>query len=139
VILPLRLDVQVFSGIAPPPGLLEAMAKAKESVYQPSTAKASNPTTDKLKAEARAEKDSTSSVPPTPIETPEDPYSSLPAQQGSHAPEHPYDDSPPSYDEAMASNMPPPDARRPEYAPPPPGEDDVLGSDEKRLFRRSDS
>ena len=139
VILPLRLDVQVYSGIAPPPGLLEAMAQAKASVNQPFTTKPADPTIDKLKAEAQDRKDSTSSVPPTPIDMPEDPYSSLPAQQGSHAPEHSYDDAPPSYEDAIATNLPPVDSQRPEYAPPLAGEDDVLGGDEKKLFGRRDS
>lgn len=85
---------------------------------------------DKLAAEA-AGRDAAYAIPPTPIDAPTDGY--LPAaRQGILQPEQAYSDAPPSYEDAIASDLPPVDARRPEYAPPPAGEDEVLRSDEKR-------
>lgn len=110
------------------------MADAKANIRRTSTTKKSDAVKDKLAAEAG------NSVPPTPIDAPTDGY--LPAaQQGSSSqPEQPYNDAPPSYEDAIASSLPPVDARRPDYAPPPAGEDEVLRSDEKKGFRsRRDS
>ena len=50
-----------------------------------------------------------------------------------------YGDAPPSYEDAIASDLPPIDAPRPNYAPPPPVEDDILRGDEKKGFGRRDS
>lgn len=116
------------------------MSKAKANVKQAPTNKNSEAMADKLKTEGR--KDSASSVSATPIDAhAEAGPSHAPAQQGTFEPQIPYDDAPPSYEDAIASNMPSVDARRPEYAPPPAGEDDVLRSDEKKpsMFSRRDS
>jgi hypothetical protein len=139
VILPLRLDATVFSGIAPPPQLLEAMAQARADVKRKPIINTIN-TKDALDEKLKAEEGqgSVNAVPETPIEGPS--YDT-PARQGTALPSQPpiYDDAPPSYEDAVASSMPPVDARRPEYAPPPAEEDDVLRRDEKSGLMRRDS
>lgn len=49
------------------------------------------------------------------------PYEVEDAPPPSNLPE--YGDAPPSYEDAIASDVPPVMAPRPQYAPPPPGED----------------
>jgi len=59
----------------------------------------------------------------------------MPARPGyAVPPPEPYDEAPPSYEDAIAADLPPVDAPRPDYAPPPVGEDDVLRRDEKRRW-----
>lgn len=121
------------------------MAEAKANIRRSSTLKTSdtNAMGDKLAAEAGRKDSDTQAVPPTPIDAPTDGY--LPAaQQGSLQPDVPYDDAPPSYEDAMASRAPAVQfERRPDYAPPPAGEDEMLnmdmGDEKKSLFRRRDS
>lgn len=121
------------------------MAEAKANLRRTSTTSTTATNTgamkDKLKTEGRQE--STTSVPSTPIEpsgssaAPE-----FPARPGAMLTQEPpsYSDAPPSYEDAIASNLPPVDAPRPDYAPPPPGEDDILRGDEKKGFgKRRDS
>ena len=139
VILPVRLDVQVFSGIAPPRELLDAMAEARANVHRKSSVKMSDAekATHLATLKDHYGRDSASSVPPTPIDPSGlDDKNDLPAQQGTLQAEQPYTDAPPSYEDAVASGLPPVDGmRRPDYAPPAAaGEDDVLGGDEKRRF-----
>lgn len=43
-----------------------------------------------------------------------------------------YSEAPPSYEDAIATNLRPVNAPRPDYAPPPAVEDDVLSNDEKK-------
>lgn len=45
-------------------------------------------------------------------------------------------DAPPSYEDAIASELPPIDGYRPAYAPPPAAEDRLLSRDEKRGWLR---
>ena len=135
IILPLHLNVEVFSGIAPPRELLDAMAEARANVHRKSSITKAD--VEKAKLQAHDRKDSVSSVPPTPVDpTGLDDAAALPAQQGTLQAEQPYADAPPSYEDAMASRLPPVDGmRRPDYAPPAAaGEDDVLGGDEKKSF-----
>ena len=137
MVLPLRLDVQVFSGIAPPRELLEAIAEAKASMRRTSTT-TSDGVREKLQTEAH--KASVSFVPPTPMET--SGPTEFPARQGTAQPaELPvYSEAPPSYEDAIATNLPPVNAQRPDYAPPASGEDEVLARDEKKAFgKRRDS
>lgn len=57
----------------------------------------------------------------------------IPARTGHAAPPpDPYEEAPPSYEDAIAADLPPVDAPRPDYAPPPVGDDDVLRRDEKK-------
>ena len=132
VVLPLHLDTQVFSGIAPPRELLEAMAEAKTSVRRTSTAKTSTSHAANGKLEAEGRKQSASAVPSSSAEASgSSGAASVPSQQ-ENSQALMYSDAPPSYEDAIASNLPPVDAPRPDYAPPPPGEDDVLRGDEKK-------
>ncbi len=131
IILPLRLDVSVFSGIAPPPQLLDAMAQARTKSKPKPTLDTKTPLDEKLKAEQGREPDM--AVPQTPMEGPSHDF---PARQGaamsSQLPI--YEDAPPSYEDAVGTDLPPVDVPRPNYAPPPPLEDDVLRGDEKKGF-----
>ena len=132
--LPLRLDVQVFSGIAPPKELLEAMAEAKASMRRRSTVEKGSTVGGKLQTDLP--QDSTYSVPPTPMEAGASSAAfETPAQEGSRVPPTDgYFDAPPSYEDTMARDLSPPTAHRPEYEPPPAGEDNVLRGDEKTGF-----
>ncbi|PWY77105.1 hypothetical protein BO70DRAFT_264243, partial [Aspergillus heteromorphus CBS 117.55] len=97
IVLPLRMPVKVFSGIAPPKALLDAMAANGQ--VKP-TVPASNPTSpvgDSIRPP----------MPPRPSRPP------MPAN-----PEDGYDDAPPSYEDAMAETLSPVDGPRREYNPP---------------------
>jgi hypothetical protein len=99
IVLPLRMPVKVYSGIAPPQALLDAMAAAAPEL-SPSkpTSKPSWPTSDEI---------SRPPMPPRPSTGP------VPADAGAV-----YDDAPPSYEDAMAENLSPVDGPRREYHPP---------------------
>lgn len=132
-ILPLRLDTQIYSGIAPPPEILSRMAQARTNANKPSeagTAPASAAVDEKLRTEGRKPVlASPTSAGPSSAE-PASP--AIPPRPGQAAPPpDPYDEAPPSYEDAIAVDLPPVDAPRPDYAPPPVGEDDVLRRDEK--------
>lgn len=121
----LRHPVQLFSGIAPSAELLQAMGK-------PSFANGgSAPTVPPRKP---AKSGSTPYVPPTPNNG-EGTTSQLPPQGGIPQDAPPmYSEAPPSYEDAVADQLPPVDGgeTRPQYAPPMSGEDHLLPSDEKR-------
>ncbi|EMC98920.1 hypothetical protein BAUCODRAFT_31194 [Baudoinia panamericana UAMH 10762] len=138
IALPLRLDCQVYSGITPPPQLLEAMAQAKANIRRPSLV--ADAASEKLKTDGRKPSTAANHVPPTPVDAetvrPSAPPE-LPARPGTvSAPESQqppmYSDAPPSYEDAIASHLPPVDAPRPEYAPPPTTNDVMLRGDEKK-------
>lgn len=94
------MPVKVYSGIAPPKALLDAMAAA---ALQPSPFKlTSQPTSPAGNSENR---------PPMPPR----PATSQPVTADSSAV---YDDAPPSYEDAMAENLAPVDGPRREYHPP---------------------
>lgn len=100
IVLPLRMPVKVYSGIAPPQALLDAMAAAK---LQPSPTKPNpRPTWS-----PPTNSDSRPPMPPRPEDGP------VPADVGAV-----YDDAPPSYEDAMADNIAPVDGPRREYHPP---------------------
>ncbi|KXT01916.1 hypothetical protein AC578_2558 [Pseudocercospora eumusae] len=129
VVLPLRLDTLVYSGIAPPPEVVARMADTKPGIRRKST----NPMHDKLRRDGRQNSDfGANQIPPTPIETPGSMSPAWPAQAGpSKLPQ--YDDAPPSYEDAIAQHAPPVTGVRPQYVPPPPVEDHILGeADEKK-------
>nr|POF05850.1 hypothetical protein CFP56_53237 [Quercus suber] len=149
IVLPLRLDVQVYSGIAPPPALLEAMARRPIPVPSKPTqsaATSANPTSEKLKMEASgagfptsyppgslAPMDATDAIPPHPVEIPSS--SAQPGPSSSALQPPTYSEAPPSYEDAIATQIPPVAAPRPQYAPPPTVEDDLLSQDEKKGWR----
>ncbi|CAO2657936.1 Nn.00g071960.m01.CDS01 [Neocucurbitaria sp. VM-36] len=116
VVLPLRLPVKVYSGIAPPKALLEA---------------------GKLDS-------STLNVPPSQQQAPHTPttpthggfgtsgggFPGQPLQPQGAAPG--YDEAPPSYEEAIGQDLPPINGYRGSYQPPPVPEGAPRFSDEKR-------
>lgn len=123
------------------------MAEAKASMYRKnSVTSVSSASKADVKLNTNLNVESSHDVPPTPME-PTGPHegSKLPAYQGHQMPQSAdavHHDAPPSYEDAIASNLPPVDAHRPDYEPPPTtGEDDVLRGDEKKnMFgRRRDS
>lgn len=130
----LKLPVEVFSGIAPPRQLLESMGLAPRST----AVAASNSTTNPKPASQPA---------PTSQPTTPGPSASLPdrkpvmpprpavAPASSMQPEAPppeYSEAPPSYEDAIAQDLPPVEGPRREYAPPAALEDDPMLRDEKR-------
>ncbi|KAF2453476.1 hypothetical protein BDY21DRAFT_402111 [Lineolata rhizophorae] len=90
VVLPLRLPVQVLSGIAPPPALLKAMEHA--GTLRPA-------------------------APPMPPRPSATSASGLPAQSAAG-----YEDAPPSYEDAIAEELPPVDGPRRDYESPASGQ-----------------
>ncbi|KAK0363031.1 hypothetical protein LTR02_012714 [Friedmanniomyces endolithicus] len=135
VVLPLRLDTEVLSGITPPAALLEAVALAKSNPRRTSAMTA--PVLDKLKTEGRMPAEfGAGQVPSTPMDEagPSEPLEP-PARHGMAGDAVPpayMREAPPSYEDAVATNMPPVSAPRPDYAPPLSADDDLLGRDEKR-------
>ncbi|KAK5113951.1 hypothetical protein LTR62_003074 [Meristemomyces frigidus] len=131
ITLPLRLDCEVFSGIAPPPALLEAQQKT--SLRKSSTS--AEFISDKLRTEGRLPPEyGAEQVPATPIKTPgPSGVPQLPARPGDVLPPA-YSEAPPSYEDAVATDLPPVTASRPQYAPPAAGAQDALlhGGDEKK-------
>jgi len=124
VVLPLHFPVQVYSGIAPPPQLLRAMA-AQGRVYMPSS-----PLFPHLPSDMAASA-STSNSPITPIQE----THQIPARTGSYHPpsaEEP-EDAPPSYEDAMAEDIGPVDGPRRDYSVPatPGPESPAFNSDSK--------
>ncbi|KAJ5273872.1 hypothetical protein N7478_008997 [Penicillium angulare] len=101
IVLPLRMPVKVYSGIAPPQALLDAMA----ATTQPSSA-------SKLTSQPTWPTDNHTENPPP---MPPRPAGPVPVPADSTAA---YDDAPPSYEDAMADNLSPVDGPRREYHPP---------------------
>lgn len=92
------MPVKVYSGIAPPQALLDAIAAAAPHPSSKPTAGPSWPTSDE---------NGRPPMPPRPSTGP------VPANAGAV-----YDDAPPSYEDAMAENLSPVDGPRREYHPP---------------------
>ncbi|KAL5334842.1 hypothetical protein BJX70DRAFT_376829 [Aspergillus crustosus] len=97
IIIPLRVPVKVYSGITPPPALLEAMAinapvKPKAPTHTPSW--------------------------PREDDTERPPIPPRPAAPPAFDPDDAYDEAPPSYEDAMAETLSPLDGPRREYYPP---------------------
>ncbi|KAJ5631770.1 uncharacterized protein N7484_011870 [Penicillium longicatenatum] len=101
IVLPLRMPVKIYSGIAPPQALLDAMAAAAP---QPSQSKPTHRPTWPT---------SNNSNDPPPM--PPRPAGPVPVPADSS---ETYDDAPPSYEDAMAENLSPVDGPRREYHPP---------------------
>jgi len=101
VVLPLRSKVEVYSGIRPPAALLKRMALApgRPGAVQKPTQPQPRPSQPR---------------PPRPVSA--SPSSVESAQQDELPPM--YDEAPPSYEDAIASDLPPIDGPRPDYAPP---------------------
>lgn len=112
------------------------MAEAKAGIQRPAKVDTGNTLGGKLKTDLPAQRDNF--VPPTPMESSSSERDSkFPAYEGSRIPSSAaqvYTDAPPSYEDAIASDLPPIDAQRPNYEPPSTGEDNLLGRDEKKGF-----
>ena len=128
IILPLRLPVQVFSGVAPPRALLDALA-AQRPVPVPGS------------SDGMAPPGVQPQQPPLAQSSPA--YAANPPAAG-----QPPDDAPPSYEDAMAQDLGPVDGLRRDYADMPteldgrPGRSSTSlektpGGDNDRLFPRS--
>jgi hypothetical protein len=116
IVLPLRLPVKVYSGIAPPKALLEAgFNSEKPTTLAPPPQAAPRPHT-----------------PTTPTHGGFDSVNVFSGQpvQPQHAPA--YDDAPPSYEDAIGQDLPPINGYRGSYQPPPVPEGAPRFSDEKR-------
>ncbi|KAF2258420.1 arrestin [Lojkania enalia] len=122
IVLPLRLPVKVFSGVAPPKALLEATTASQGFKVKP-------PTEGGLAPQTLAQ------APHTPVDGQGFAGASAsPHAQGVPA-NHPqalYDDSPPSYEDAIGQDLPPINGHRGNYQPPPVPEGAPRFSDEKR-------
>jgi len=101
IVLPLRMPVKIYSGIAPPQALLDAMAAA---AVQPSQSKPTHRPTWPTSSDSN-------DPPPMPPR----PAGPVPVSADSS---EAYDDAPPSYEDAMAENLSPVDGPRREYHPP---------------------
>ena len=112
MILPLRIPVTVYSGVAPPLALLSAMAvRAGSTPLHPVNTAAANPQGEIL-ADVLVPTTSTISHPD---------QSDYPAQTGSFMPQPPPADSgeaPPSYEDAIAEEIGPVDGPRRQYTMP---------------------
>jgi hypothetical protein len=131
VVLPLRLPVKVYSGIAPPKALLEATLTGDAGKVQP-------PTDTKLGASLSAPQQPLD-APHTPVDHPGFSGASAfpPAQGAPHNAPQPgalptYDDAPPSYEDAIGQDLPPINGYRGSYQPPPEPEGAPGFSDGKR-------
>lgn len=116
IVLPLRLPVKVYSGIAPPKALLEAGFNVE----------AGKPATLNVPQ---------MQAPHTPTTPTHAGFNSANAFSGQ--PEQPhaapaYDDAPPSYEDAIGQDLPPINGYRGSYQPPPEPEGAPRFSDEKR-------
>jgi hypothetical protein len=98
--LPLSLPVSVFSGVSPPPELLSRIAAAGVT---------SGPSQASLPQETGQE----TAIPSTPV--PQTPIASVP-HEGAGA-DMAKGDAPPSYDDAMADDLPPVDGPRRDFGP----------------------
>jgi len=114
IVLPLRLPVKVYSGIAPPKALLEGGFPADKptTLAPPPQAAAHTPTTP---TQGGFNASNASFGQPV---------------QPQHAPA--YDDAPPSYEDAIGQDLPPINGYRGSYQPPPAPEGAPRFSDEKR-------
>lgn len=124
VVLPLRLPVKVYSGIAPPQALLEAALTGDAG-------KVTSPVVSNLSPN---NKPPVSQTPTTPTAVPPPPFQGQPVPPVQHmgGPEAPYDDAPPSYEDAIGQDLPPINGYRGSYQPPPVPEGAPRFSDEKR-------
>lgn len=127
VVLPLRLPVKIYSGIAPPKALLQA-AQSGEGNLKPALNTLNAPPYQQSQAPTptaptHAVFASGSNVfPGQPAQQPAQP----PAQAGG------FEDAPPSYEEAIGNDLPPINGYRGSYQPPPVPEGAPRFSDEKR-------
>ena len=115
----MRLNVEIYSGIAAPPQLLQEINR----LYQQETQ--GNVESD---TETRLEQNAGASA-ANGLNTAN---ASQTTRPGAATATQSFDDAPPCYEDAIASDIPPIAAPRPDYAPPAPTADDIMrGDDEK--------
>ncbi|KAI7675073.1 hypothetical protein KC322_g15541, partial [Hortaea werneckii] len=115
VVLPLRLSTMVYSGIAPPTEVLEAMAQAKTNGGRTTNtpakpqANASDPVDEKTRLETQHSDFGANQVPPTPVDSPDPsgrpavpPRKAVPGASAAESTEPAFEDAPPSYEDAIA-------------------------------------
>ena len=122
VVIPLRLPVKVYSGIAPSPSLLAAMAAAAQAppVLPPRPGRLFVP----VSSSAQSAPNSPSSAAPVQVSTEGPSASSIPGN---------YEDAPPTYEDAIAEEIPPIYGHRREYiAPSDPEGSTISANDGKR-------
>ncbi|KAF1831025.1 hypothetical protein BDW02DRAFT_506213 [Decorospora gaudefroyi] len=120
IVLPLRLPVKVYSGIAPPKALLEAghnAAQAPSLNVPPPQMQAPHTPTTPTHAGFNSANAFAGQAVPSPSQA-----QSAPA----------YEDAPPSYEDAIGQDLPPINGYRGSYQPPPVPEGAPRFSDEKR-------
>jgi hypothetical protein len=116
IVLPLRLAVKVYSGIAPPKALLDGGFNTEVG---------GKPATLNLPPQIQA--------PVTPTTPTHAGFNSANAFSGQpHAAAPAYEDAPPSYEDAIGQDLPPINGYRGSYQPPPVPEGAPRFSDEKR-------
>ncbi|KAG5999388.1 hypothetical protein E4U21_006888 [Claviceps maximensis] len=108
--LPLNFaPVQVFSGVTPPPELLEAVrnhtlpGRATLRIPPMLPPRANSAPTSPVSTQNQHQVQNQAQRPPMPQRPPQDPLYPPQLQPGQTVP--PYDDAPPSYDEAVAANL----------------------------------
>ncbi|PVI06714.1 hypothetical protein DM02DRAFT_609516 [Periconia macrospinosa] len=121
VVLPLRLPVKLYSGIAPPSALLEASltggASASSSPAPPIPGGKPNFMQQPyIGSNLRPQQPNAGPATPTQGKTGADPF---PAQGGAGHQQQVPEDAPPSYEEAIGANLPPINGYRGSYMPPP--------------------
>ncbi|EON67107.1 hypothetical protein W97_06360 [Coniosporium apollinis CBS 100218] len=135
VVLPLRLPVRVFSGIAPPRALLDAMASSPVPARLPLKPPRPGPIST-YSGPSLAPPAPYAAFPQTPVAENPPWMQQYPPVQGAYLPQQgapEYEEAPPpSYEDAVGSDLPPIDGPRRDYAPPPPVEGGLrLSGDEK--------
>ncbi|KAH9863951.1 hypothetical protein J1614_009884 [Plenodomus biglobosus] len=134
VVLPLRLPVKVYSGIAPPKALLDA-GFAPAPASSSSSLKSSSHAPSNLHIPAHTQHPHTTHSPATSTHPPA--FNAPPVaqhyqqqQQQQNAPA--YEDAPPSYEDAIGRDLPPINGYRGSYAPPAAEEGARWGDEKKR-------
>ena len=126
IVLPLLLPVQVYSGVKPPPELLQAMAaSAAKNPFHPVNIVAA--------ASGASQSPQSPILPPPPTPTTSS-YDSFPALVGTPASPHPStedDDMLPSYEDAIAEDIAPVDGPRRNYFVPTDPEQSSFSGDSK--------
>lgn len=126
VVLPLRLPVKVYSGIAPPKALLDATLVGANEKERLATGTSLNVPGSSSQAPV---------TPTTPMQHGFASGSALPPPGAANAEGAPgYEDAPPSYEEAIGDDLPPINGYRGSYQPPPVPEGAPRMSDEKRRW-----
>ena len=121
--LPLHFSaIQVYSGLAPPPALVEAMRQGRGTTSRPSKQPQPQP---QAQAQAQPPSQTPPALPPRPPpqqqqqQQQQPPEALYPPQLQPDQAQPPYDDAPPTYEEAMAEMMTGPmfpSAARPAYS-----------------------